>query len=179
MRYGWSIRNISCTMIAENATKDVAIYESILLATNGKEERKLTHLHYSGWNDGKEVPDEDIFEVLIDRIEEIQSATPRPPVHAHCAFGKGRSATTMTTHYLRQEIREQLQNGTPLDEIKINIPETIYQFRKMRPDFLTRYSQVTNVYSLTSRFYSRLKLQYDEINRVTSLATNVNFINYL
>ena len=131
----------------------------------------IKHLHFDNWKDGQICPNEDLVNDLIDLIE-MNSIKPNSTrIQINCRHGKGRSVTILVCHLLRQKIRLHLSQGIPLQDIRVNIPELIFKFRNIRPDFLAHHQQMTNVYSITGKFC--LKMQ----NIYTILKTNHSFSN--
>lgn len=131
------------------------ITEGKILFTNvDGREHEITHLHYNGWIDQTPVPDEDLLILLLDRMEELSAGK---KFQLNCRHSRSRSATTMLCHLMRQEIRLALSRGNSLNNISINIPETIFKVRKQRLEFLRRPAQLVNVYSVTNKHYQRLK----------------------
>lgn len=118
---------------------------------------KITHLHYDGWNDSKPMPDEELMQLLLDRIEELNPEHDIPPAF-NCKGGVGRTGTAFLCYYLRKLIQAHLRAGEPLDEIKINIPELLYAFRGERSGLIGHGEQLAQVYSVTAAYYERLKV---------------------
>lgn len=179
LRYGWTIKNesdpiqIHKSTISSSVENDVSIYKSNLIAMNyvTGEVRKLVHLHYNGWSDGKMIPDEDLFQKLLQEID----AEAKGPILIHCYQGRNRSAVTLLSHYLLQEIRNQL-DSVPLENVKINVIDIIYKCKQVRPEFLTRAGQLTNVYSIVGKWYIHLKNISDLLSTWSLGYENVNTI---
>ena len=160
-RDGWTITNVGYRVLAIGemeleGTKEPQIIESTLLATRAGETRTLTHLHYEGWRDRKAMPSEELFHVLQERIAELQKGK-TTPFAINCHGGVGRTGTTALSHYFRKEVDAQLLAGKKLDDIEVNIPEVLFQFRLQRKWFLGESGQLANAYSVLSDYYEQLK----------------------
>ena len=131
------------------------IVETKLLLTNGK---TITHLHYDGWYDRTPVPDEHIFQALLNRVKEL-SPRKEIPIAINCRGGVGRTGVTAICYSLRSQIEEQLAKGKNLDDIEINIPETLYALRKQRSGLVQKTKQFTQVYAIIGGYYEQLKSQ--------------------
>src|SRR5207244_1443289 len=107
----------------------------------GQEKRTLTHLHYNAWRDGHPMPDEKLLHILHDRIQALNPSS-KVPIAINCRAGVGRTGTIAVSHHLRQEIERQIAAGKNLDDIRVNIPATVYAFRKQRENVLRRASQL-------------------------------------
>ena len=129
------------------------IVETKLSLSNGK---TITHLHYDGWYDKTPMPDEQIFQALLDRIKEL-SPNKKVPIAINCKAGVGRTGVTAICYLLRRQIDEQLASGKKLNDIKINIPETLYALRKQRSGLIQSSEQFAQVYSIMDGYYERLK----------------------
>lgn len=166
-RNGLKIVNVGMRVLAEKGKAQ--IIESDLVATFSDKEVLLKHLHYEGWVDRSALPDEELFQLLLDRIEELQEGVDAP-FEINCHGGVGRTGTTAISYYLRKEIDAELASGKSLDEIAFNIPEIHYQFRKQRNGFLGQATQLANVYAVLGEYYERIKLQHDLLREISTPA---------
>lgn len=158
LRDGWKIQNIKSALIAktiEDGKRAPKLFESTLEATNGKETRTLTHLHYDGWVDHT-VPNEQMLQHLLDRMDALQAGK-ETPIEINCKGGVGRTGTTVLSYDLRQQIRAQLAAGKTLDEVELDPIATLQAIRTQRHGVLGRPAQLACVYAVTGAFYERLK----------------------
>ncbi|MDB6081836.1 MAG: hypothetical protein JWO53_1108 [Chlamydiia bacterium] len=133
------------------------IVESILQVANGK---TITHLHYDGWHDRHPMPDEQVFQLMLDRMEEL-NPNQETPLAINCKGGVGRTGTTAISYLLRKQVDAAVAAGINLEEIKVNIPELIYAFRKQRSGVLSQEAQLVQIYSVLGSYYERLKIIRD------------------
>lgn len=160
-RDGWTITNIGQRVLAKaemepQGTNEPQIIESTLLATRAGESRTLIHLHYEGWRDRQAMPSEALFNVFQDRIAELQKGK-TVPFAINCHGGVGRTGTTALSHYFRHYVDAELAAGKNLDDIEVNIPEVLFQFRLQRKWFLGESGQLANAYSVLGDYYEQLK----------------------
>lgn len=134
------------------------IVETTLSVSNGK---TITHLHYDGWFDRTKMPDEDIFQVLLDRVHEL-SPNKKIPIAINCKGGVGRTGVTALCYLLRRQIDAQLSYGKKLGDIKVNIPEALYALRKQRSGLVQSTEQLIQVYSVIDGYYQRLKSEHSK-----------------
>jgi len=92
------------------------------------------------------MPSEKLFVSLLDRIE-VLSTSEKLPVAINCLDGVGKTGSTAVSLEIRSKIREQIAAGIPPEEITINLPETIYAFRKQRRNVLANEQQLSQVAS--------------------------------
>lgn len=122
----------------------------------------LHHLHYEGWKDKRAMPSKRLLTSLLDRIYEL-SPDPQVPVGINCRGGTGRSGTIAVSLYLRREVDAQLAAGKKINEIKVNIPEIIYSFRKHRKSIIGTPAQLAQIYSVLAEYYQRLCKKETEV----------------
>jgi protein tyrosine phosphatase len=139
----------------EATQKTLKIVERCLVAKKDGKEKKLLHLHYQGWVDALPSPNERLMNVLLDRIDELQHKT--IPFSTNCQHGVGRTGEITVTNYCRRHIDKQREKGKRLDQITINIPKIIYDFRKHRSGIVGRSDQYIQVNSLVASYYEKLK----------------------
>ena len=173
---GWTITNIGQTTLADGISneysknKPTKILETKLLAVHDKSDqvRELTHLHYENWQDHNPAPDLRLLTILLDRIEEL-SPSREIPFSVNCKGGVGRTGIITVGYYLRREIDAQLNEGKRFDQITINIPETIYQFRKQRKGMCGNAVQLKQLYAITDEYVKRLQPRVELISISTPL----------
>lgn len=101
---GWTFEKIvekDLSHGGQEGQKVARIVESTLLATNGAEQRVLTHIHFDKWPDRSPMPSEELFDVLLHRIAEV-SPSPKLGIWINCIGGVGRTGTTAVARYCRQ-----------------------------------------------------------------------------
>ena len=119
-------------------------------------QKTCTHLHYDGWKDKNPAPSVELLGLLMDKICEL-SPDPAIPVGINCRGGVGRTGVLAVSLYLRREIDSQIASGVALDDISINIPETIYAFRKMKKSMVSTPQQFAQIYRVLAHYYEQLK----------------------
>ena len=128
---------------------------------NGFNDNKIIHIHYDNWKDNKPLPSLEALELLLDRIEEINLINDIAEFDLGCRYSRSRSSIVLTSHLIRYYIRVKIITGLEdeqcVDNIVINIPSIIYEFRLQRYEFLMRPEQLLYVYVLTAKFYARIK----------------------
>jgi protein tyrosine phosphatase len=158
---GWTIAATARQVLATGSQKvegasPAQLIETTLVASLKDEKRTLTHLHFDGWDQDKEMPEQALFKSLLDRINELQAKTDAPYAIGS-KWGVGRNGTTALSDFLRQEVIDQATNGQELDEIRVNIPKTIFEFRKQRGNFVEHAPLLATVYEALLEYYESLK----------------------
>jgi protein tyrosine phosphatase len=154
---GWSIESVESKSQVHASGKDGSkIVERKLLLTKGSQTKELAHLHYEKWLDKHASPDVDLLHKLLD-VKDGISPEKHVPFLIHCRAGQGRTGAVAILDYARREIKEQLKAGKKLNDIRLNIPEMIYEMRKQRPKILGRVAQVQQVYAALGKYYEHLK----------------------
>lgn len=162
LRFGWKIDYIGNHLLAERAKEPKAertpqLIETCLIAKkDGAPDRILTHIHYDAWRDHHAAPNEELLNILLERIEQIQEES-TTAFQVNCKGGMGRTGTLVISHYIRQKINEELEKGVALDSIALNVPEIVYEFRKQRKGIVSHGQQLTQIYSVASTYYEQLK----------------------
>lgn len=160
LKDGWQIENIeNKTKVHAKGKKDAQIVERVLHLKKGNEVREITHLHYEKWKDKNPAPDTDLLHALLDRKDALHKSKDVPFV-INCKAGKGRTGTLAILDYARKEVDAQIANGKKLSEVRLNIPEMIYEMRKQRPSLLGRTSQVQQVYTALGLYHDKLKAKH-------------------
>ncbi len=127
----------------------------------------ITHLHFAHWPDAKIHPNAKVFEMGLNRIDELTGGGgggQSSKFQLGCKHCHGRSGVLLTCHQLRTQIRKKLAMGESLEEIKLNVPDTVYKIRLQRHKFLTNKHQLATVYQYTYSYYLRLKAVKDGLN---------------
>lgn len=160
-RDGWMIRNVRSEVIAKEGTEENSpcIVESKLVAAregkDGIELRTLTHFHYDRWRDRHPIPSTDLMITLLDRMEEL-SQNPETPIALNCKGGVGRSGSTAVAYLLKKRLQNESKEK-PLDEIEVNLPQTVYEFRKQRSGVCGQGSQFAGIHETLFKLYERQK----------------------
>ncbi len=128
------------------------IIETTLETTSGK---TISHLHYDGWRDKRAMPCLQLFSQLLDRIYEL-NPDPKVPIAINCRGGVGRTGTIAVSLYLRRLVDAELAKGVKINDIKINIPEIIYTFRRYRKRLIGNPHQLAQIYSSLADYYERV-----------------------
>jgi protein tyrosine phosphatase len=118
-------------------------------------DQACTHLHYDGWKDKGPAPCTELLGLLLDRICEL-SPDPEVPVGINCRGGVGRTGVLAVSLYLRRKVDAELARGVDLEDISVNIPETIYAFRKIRKSIISTPAQLTQLYTILHEYYTQL-----------------------
>lgn len=132
------------------------IVERLLIASNGKEEHKMTHLHYENWPDDQPATSEALLKTLFRRKDEkVQNK--EIPLVINCREGIGRTGVFALIDWGKKVIDAELLSGKKLDEIRLNIPEMIYQLRRERREMVTSKEQLAQIYAMLGDYYTCLK----------------------
>lgn len=127
------------------------ITETEIVFKNGK---KATFFHHEHWKDHHPAPDRELIHALAQHVLQINGA-PAHPIAINCRGGVGRTAVFAIYLFLRREVESQLAAGKSLDEVSLNIPETIHMFRRQRSGMLGRPAQLVQLYRLMHDFYEQ------------------------
>ena len=156
LRSGGTIRNVGDPILLyhgkQGRKRPSMLVESKVELSDG---RKVVHLHYDGWKDGSEMPDEDLVQKLIDRMQ-LLSPERKIPVAINCKGGVGRTGTMALCYLIQRIIQTRLEQGVALEQITINIPELLYALRGERAGLISHPEQFVQAYSVTANFVERL-----------------------
>lgn len=111
--------------------KNPELVRTELVLSKEGEQRSVVHLHYNKWKDRCPVPDEKLLAIMLDEMEK-SSPSPDLPITINCHAGIGRTGLTAVSYYLKKQIEAQRLAGKTIHEISVNVPQTIYNFRKFR-----------------------------------------------
>ncbi len=151
---GWTVTYLTTTLLGKE--RGVSLYETTLLAQKGMYSKTITHLHYDGWHQDHSMPSQKLFLRMLNRMKEVYTETTGPIV-VQSKHGVGRSGTVAASHFLCRQIDAQLKAGADLDKIVVNIPKTIFEFRKQRNGFVEHPPLVMDVYEAVLAYYEQLK----------------------
>lgn len=158
---GWKIKKVSEKLLAKDVPgrsgkRTPKLLESTLIATRKNKTKVITHLHFDGWPDRSPVSSEKLFNKLLDRMQALNpSADTR--IAINCVGGIGRTGSTAVAYCLRKYIDEKIMLKKPLKDLKVNIPDIIYQFRKQRSGIVGQPSHLSLLHSATGAYYERCK----------------------
>lgn len=164
---GWTVKKTQEVEVdrrptEEDVQKVARIVESTLTATKneGEETRTLTHFRIIGWQDASPLPSEDLFYRLVKLIAQRCRPEDRPLIN--CIGGIGRTGTTAVALYCIRFIDAQLAAGIKLEDIRLNVPEIIYQlFRTQRHGLVGQTSHLAHLYAFLGQYYDELKTKRD------------------
>lgn len=154
---GWKISQIGKRVLATSAKTgglSQQIVETTLQAELDDETLILTHLHFDGWNQDEEVGDPQLLKKLLDRIQELHQL--QAPIAVGSKWGVGRNGVTVLSNYLRKVVNDQISQGVELDQIEVNVPKAIYEFRKQRANFVEHPELLATVYEALLAYYEDL-----------------------
>lgn len=160
---GWKLEHLGGKALAEDTKPNEdgripRLVETTIRATKKNQERFITHLHYDGWKDRHPMPSLQLFDQLLDRMQEL-NPDPQIPVAINCVGGVGRTGTTAVSLLLRRKIdQRRKENGQDwLDSTTVNIPEIIYEFRKQRESIVGNEKQFTQIHAAAHMYYQKSK----------------------
>lgn len=119
----------------------------------GEEKRTITQFHYRNW------PDQDApITAIIEKFMELTlNHKVEGPLISHCSKGLGRTGTFIALYVLLQEIMEQVNRGIDVDDIEINLYETLFKLRLQRLGLVQTPEQVQAIIDVIGCFYNKLK----------------------
>ncbi len=152
---GRTIRKVSerelARGVAATRVEDPTLIESTLELSDGT---RITHIHYTAWVDRTACPDTALLERLHDRIEEL-SPDASKTVAFNCHGGVGRSGVAATSYAMRKHLSIAAEHGERLDEMQINIFDTIACVRQYREKAIANAQHVPTLCDMLSRYYRR------------------------
>lgn len=164
LRNDWQLTRVGDDEViaqSKNAA-EIKLVKRQFVANNTKtnEEHQVTQFHIQGWPDHHGAPDHELLEAVhaaIDQEIKERKISPDASITAHCAAGMGRSPLFAVANHLRLEIKSRLEKGENLDEIKLEVPRTIYEFKKQRPSLMTGDEQWLSLFLSLRRVYLQHK----------------------
>jgi len=135
--------------------QNTVIWETTLKTSGGK---IVKHLHYDGWCDSCAIPDLDLFQKLLERMQELQGSSVNP-IAINCKGGVGRSSTTMGSYYFEWLIRKELEAGKKPTEVLINLPEFAYAMRKLRLGAFDNGKQFPQIFLVLEKLLTKKQSQ--------------------
>jgi len=97
------------------------------------ESRKITHLQYVVWPDQGVPKGTTGFLNLLKDSDEAN--TSHGPLVVHCSAGVGRTGCFCVSHAILAKVRAD-RHDYPLEEPKVNIPDTMIKMRLQRPNLV-------------------------------------------
>lgn len=176
---GWTFKvreekELDSRPIEREGQRPPRVVETTIEATNGVVTRIFTHLHLDGWPDQSPMPwGEELFHVLQMRIAQLCTG-PRDRIWINCLGGVGRSGSTAVARYIKQMIDAEVTRGTRLDQIKINIPEIIYAFRKQRPELVGQPSHLAHLHAWVGRYYKELRIRQTAVQAMVPASASTS-----
>ena len=138
----------SCTILAEIDGQRLLRRELKVIDSKGIEVEPIVMDQIENWNDHQPP--------AIDLIKELHKhIASKEPQLVHCSAGVGRTGTWVAIEMLCKEIDDQLQKGVALDEVKINIPNTILELRKQRYRLVCTKEQYVAVVDYIKHYYQQ------------------------
>lgn len=119
----------------------------------GNEKRIITQFHYRNWPDQK-APQIAIIEKFMELT--LQHKVEGPLI-THCSKGLGRTGTFIALYVLLQEVMEQVKRGIDVNDIEINLYETILKLRLQRFGLIQTPEQFQAIIDVMICFYDKLK----------------------
>lgn len=120
-----------------------------VIEKEGQPPKYLTQFHYYNWPDFGE-PDETIFDILLKTVDIHK---PNGPIVVHCSAGVGRTGTFIASHSKRTELKKKIDHGHPIDNLEVNIVETVLEMRTQRAEMVQSSAQVSAIKNSLIRFY--------------------------
>jgi len=154
---GWTISEKDRELIIEGKKQErgtPAIIKTTLLATNGKLERTITHLQYTGWFNYTPFPDEAVFQVLLNHMLVI-SPTKSIPIAINCHGGIGRTGATAAVFVLERQIATAVAENRE-NRYRVNLANIIYMLRRQRQGVLGNPGNVSKIYSVLAKYHKDL-----------------------
>jgi hypothetical protein len=146
------------TVLDKGKQRQVKIIErTYTLTDKDGNKRTATHLHYLHWPDHEVAPNLEAFDVLVKRRHELVNNLDAP-IAINCQGGIGRTGELALFECFKHEIDHQQKMGKSLDEITLNLPETIYGLRQFAPHLCgSEIEQLAQVCQFVDRYYQELQ----------------------
>ncbi|MBA3238923.1 MAG: dual specificity protein phosphatase family protein [Parachlamydiaceae bacterium] len=116
-------------------------------------DKTIIQFHYVNWPD-LGIPDSNVFDKLLEAIEEHHSST--KPFITHCSAGIGRTGTFIATHSVRNKIRLKLNEGMDKENISVNLVKDILTMRMQRMELVQTKEQLSAVKKAIFRYQQAL-----------------------
>ncbi len=137
---GWTIKVATPQLVEESTISRAKLYETALTAIheNG-EERTLCYLHYDGWQRFLPIPDRELMQKLLDRLQDQKM-----PFAVGSRWDYSRHSCVVLSHYLRRQ------------EGPVNILQTILDFRLQFHGFMEHDAAFGDVFRLYDEYVKGL-----------------------
>lgn len=132
--------------IAEKGDQKLVEYTLNIVDEAEKIQGTIRMIHYENWRDHTP-PDIELVQLLKEEI------SPEELVVTHCSAGIGRTGTFTAIECLCKDIDDQLEAGVPLEEVKINIPNTILELRRQRFGMVQTEEQYAAIVDFVIQYY--------------------------
>lgn len=176
LRNDWQLTRVGDDeLIAQSKNSaEIKLVKRQFIANNTKtnEQHQVTQFHIQGWPDHHGAPDHELLEAVhaaIDQEIKERKIPPEASITAHCAAGMGRSPLFAVANHLRLEIKSRLEKGENIDEMQLEVPRTIYGFKKQRPALMTGDEQWLSLFLSLRRVYLQHKGTSNEVLRSLEL----------
>lgn len=172
LKAGWTLmREGTDEVIKESShASHIRLVKRVFVATHtSSETHRVTQYHLQGWRDHVGAPDHELFEKLhqvVDQEIELRNVQSRP-ITVHCAAGQGRACAFVVSNHSRLEaLSISRKEGTPIGEVLLNLPKTIYEMRKQRPHLLAEVAHWhTIILSLRRLFLQHMGVKEEVIRQ--------------
>lgn len=126
-----------------------SIIQRTLKVSNGKEEKTVIQLHFTGWPD-KGIPEiEGVFDDFEYMFNYIKGNNGGSPTVVHCSAGVGRTGTFIACYILYREILSQIHDNQK-KEIKFSVFGIVRKLKEMRMFLVQSESQYNFIYYFVS-----------------------------
>lgn len=115
-------------------TEQFIVIRKLMIGSIDGDEHEVEQIHYQHWPDHG-TPDPLVFDQLMERVNlKLQDDRSKKsgPLVVHCHAGSGRTGVLIAVRLIQDYIEEQRMLVENLSEIKINIPEIIYEMKLCR-----------------------------------------------
>ena len=109
------------------------------------ENREIYYFPTDCWKDHQGIEPERLL-ALVNAVMETNEDN--SIITVHCRAGVGRTGTFIVAYVLVNDIKNQLANGIPAEEIEVSIDKTIWELSLQRAFAVTHYPQYETLYKL-------------------------------
>lgn len=140
-------------------TQEGIVIRELQITKEGKPFKSIYQYHYQNWPDHG-APRAEVFfqfnELINDQTERDRRHGKIGPVTSHCSAGCGRTGTFLAVHFIREFIQAELTNGKTLDQIRLNIPQLVFEMKLCR-HLIESPTQYNAVLTWTERYVKSLQ----------------------
>lgn len=151
----WTTKMTKFTVtVVKEEKKLKSIVERKLRVSDGKTEKNVIQLHFTGWPD-KGVPEAGgVFDEFENMFTTIKNYRGESPVVVHCSAGVGRTGTFISLYNMYNEILTQIHDDK-VKEIKFSVFGLVRKLKEMRMFMVQSESQYFFIY-----YFIQMILQY-------------------